>query len=63
MTDALYVALVRERARRELVLGSIRASLTEQPSVRSVRACARRWAADVLAIAEDIARSKMEHQA
>lgn len=61
-TDELYLTVMRERARRELVLGSIKASLEEQPSARSARACARNWVADVIAIAEDVARSKMEHQ-
>ncbi|MCT7353620.1 hypothetical protein N4P33_15770 [Streptomyces sp. 15-116A] len=57
---ARYAALMRERARRVLVLQSIRASLQEQPSVRAVTACARRWVADVFRIAEDVAKSKRE---
>ncbi len=50
-----------ERASRELTLGSIRASLEEQPSATGVRAAARRWAADVLALAVDIAAKKTEN--
>jgi hypothetical protein len=50
----------RERARRALVLDSIRAHLDEQPSPRAVRACARRWVADLLAIAEQAAKNKTE---
>jgi hypothetical protein len=56
-----YTAFWRERARRELVLGSIKASLEEQPSKAAVRSCARNWVADVLALAEDVAKNKMEH--
>jgi len=57
---AVYAAFWRERARRELVLGSIKASLEEQPSKAAVRSCARNWVADVLALAEDVAKN-MEH--
>jgi hypothetical protein len=57
-----YVEFWRERARRELVLDSIKASLEEQPSPRAVRSCARDWVADVLALAEAVAKNKMEHE-
>lgn len=57
-----YAALMRERARRVLVMQSIRASLQEQPSVRAVTACARRWVADILRTAEDVAKSKQERR-
>ncbi|MEW2135512.1 hypothetical protein AB0892_02690 [Streptomyces sp. NPDC005409] len=60
-TDALLVRARAERARRAITLGSIRASLEEQPSATSIRAAARRWAADVLALAEDIAAEKTEN--
>lgn len=59
---AIYTAFWRERARRELVLGSIKASLEEQPSKAAVRRCARNWVADVLALAEAIAKNKTEHE-
>ncbi|MGA5371409.1 hypothetical protein ACPCSD_10055 [Streptomyces griseoincarnatus] len=55
-----YAALMREQARRALVMQSIRASLQEQPSLRAVLACARRWVADVLRTAVDVAKSKRE---
>lgn len=55
-----YAALMRERARRVLVMQSIRASLQEQPSVRSVTACARRWVADIFRTADEVAKSKRE---
>lgn len=58
-----YATFWRERARRELVLDSIRASLQEQPSKAAVRSCARNWVADVLALAEDVAKNKTEHSA
>ncbi|MGW2580625.1 hypothetical protein ACWCYZ_04675 [Streptomyces virginiae] len=41
-------------------MGSIRASLEDQPSARAVRTAARRWAADLLALAEEVAQSKQE---
>lgn len=59
---ARYTALMRERARRVLVMQSIRASLQEQPSVRAVTACARRWVADIFRTAEDVAKSKQERR-
>lgn len=60
-TDELLIRARAERARRELTLGSIRASLEEQPSARSVRTVVRRWVADVTALGEDVAQSKQEH--
>ncbi|GAA3272679.1 hypothetical protein [Streptomyces lavendulae] len=59
-TGELLAAARRERARRELTLGSIRASLEEQPSANSARAAARGWVADVLALAERVATDKTE---
>ncbi|QQM41994.1 hypothetical protein [Streptomyces liliifuscus] len=59
--ERLLAQYHRERARRALVLDSIRAHLDEQPSPRAVRASARRWVADLLAIAEKVAKNKMEH--
>ncbi|WP_327302930.1 hypothetical protein OG730_04495 [Streptomyces sp. NBC_01298] len=59
-TDELLIRARRERARRELTLGSIRASLEEQPSATSTRAAARRWVADVLALAEHVTTDKTE---
>jgi hypothetical protein len=58
--DALLRQLRHEHARRALVLDSIRANLEEQPSPWTVRACARDWVADLLAIAETVAKN-MEH--
>jgi hypothetical protein len=44
----------RERARRELVIDSIRCHLAEQPTPRAVRACARRWSRDIDFIADGV---------
>ncbi|MEV4865632.1 hypothetical protein [Streptomyces ossamyceticus] len=59
--ERLLVQYRRERARRALVLDSVRAHLDEQPSPRAVRTCARSWVAALLALAEDVAKNKMEH--
>lgn len=58
--EALSAQARREHARRDLVLDSVRASLTEQPNASCVRSCARRWVADVLALAEDVAHTMTE---
>jgi hypothetical protein len=58
--EQLLAQYHRERARRVLVLDSIRAHLDEQPSPRTVRACARNWIADLLALAEQVAKNKAE---
>jgi len=59
--EQLLAKYRRELARRALVLDSIRAHLDEQPSPRTVRTCARTWVADLLALAEQVAKNKMEH--
>ncbi|MEU8752021.1 hypothetical protein AB0C88_16160 [Streptomyces chartreusis] len=58
--EQLLAQYRRERARRVLVLDSIRAHLEEQPSPRAVRVCARNWIADLLALAEKVAKDKAE---
>jgi hypothetical protein len=45
---------IRERARRELVIDSLRAHLAEQPNARAVRLCARRWIADINYLADGV---------
>lgn len=55
--DSAYLSYWRERARHELVLGSIKASLAEQPSKAAVRACTRQWIAELLATAEAVAKN------
>lgn len=53
-SDQLREQWMRERARRELVIDSIRCHLAEQPNARAVRACARRWIADVNYLADGV---------
>ncbi|MGW6979952.1 hypothetical protein ACWGE1_10965 [Streptomyces sp. NPDC054932] len=60
-TDPLLKRARAERARRVLTLGSIRASLEDQPSARAVRTAARSWVADLLALAEEVATEKTEN--
>ncbi|MET9876545.1 hypothetical protein ABZZ36_18250 [Actinacidiphila glaucinigra] len=43
-----------EQARMAITLGSVRASLEEQPSANAIRATARRWIAAITAAAEDV---------
>lgn len=54
--DELYVQRAAEQARHEMVLGSIRAHLEEQPSRASVMSAARRWCADILTLAGEVAK-------
>ncbi|MFJ9628057.1 hypothetical protein ACIRU8_10235 [Streptomyces sp. NPDC101175] len=58
VVDELYVKRVSELARRELVLGSIRANLLEQPTPSAVMRVARSWAADVTALGDEVAKAK-----
>jgi len=53
-----YLRRAAERARRELVLDSIRAHLEEQPTANSALNTARRWIADVVALGDEVAKSK-----
>lgn len=54
--DDQYVQLAAERARREIVLSSIRAHLEEQPTGNSVLSVARHWCADIVALAGEVAK-------
>ena len=54
--DDQYMRRAAEQARREMVLGSIKAHLEEQPSRVSVMSAARRWCADILALAGEVAK-------
>jgi hypothetical protein len=56
--DELYVRRAQEKALHEMVLGSIKHDLEQQPTGPSAQAKARIWCAHVLAIADDVARSK-----
>lgn len=46
----------REKARRVLVLGSIRAHLAEQPSRACLRAAARQWEREIWALVGELER-------
>ncbi|MBL3670262.1 hypothetical protein JL475_30660 [Streptomyces sp. M2CJ-2] len=56
--DELYVKRAAERGRHEIVLGSIRAHLEEQPTSGAVQAVARKWCADVTALGDEIAKAR-----
>ncbi|MFG3586585.1 hypothetical protein [Streptomyces sp. NPDC047990] len=56
--EDLYLQRAAERGRHEIVLGSIRAHLEEQPTAAAVHAAARRWCADVTALGDEVAKAK-----
>ncbi|MFE0720216.1 hypothetical protein ACFW23_04590 [Streptomyces rochei] len=56
--DDLYLRRAAERGRHEIVLGSIRAHLEEQPTASAALASARKWCADITALADDVAKHK-----
>jgi hypothetical protein len=56
--EALRARLRAELARRDTAVATIRQQLQEQPSARSVRACARRWCLLIGQIADDIAEGR-----
>lgn len=56
--DDLYVKRAAERGRHEIVLGSIRAHLEEQPSPVAVLTAVRQWINEVIAVGDEVAREK-----
>lgn len=54
----LYLKRAAERGRREIVLGSIRAHLEEQPTANAVQSVARHWISDITAIGDEVAKAK-----
>lgn len=56
--DAVRLRVQAARARRDIVLGSIRAELAEQPSPRAVRAAGRRWCAVITQLADQLATGR-----
>lgn len=58
--DAAWMRHEAERARHEIVLGSIAAELAEQPSPRAIRAAGRRWCREITQLAEDLATTQRE---
>ncbi|WP_055527137.1 hypothetical protein [Streptomyces graminilatus] len=53
-----YLKRAAERGRHEIVLGSIRAHLEEQPTATAVYAALRHWISDLTSLGEDVARAK-----
>jgi hypothetical protein len=53
-----YLQRASERGRREIVLGSIRAHLLEQPTATAVKSATRHWIADLAALGEEVAKTK-----
>lgn len=56
--DELYMQRQQERARREIVLASIRAHLEEQPTPGAVFSVSRHWISDIATAADEIAKAK-----
>lgn len=56
--EDLYVKRAAEHGRHEIVLGSIRAHLEEQPTPIAVLAAVRRWTREVIALGDDVAKAK-----
>lgn len=54
--DRLRAQWRHEKSRRERALDLIREHLGEQPSPRSIRACARHWCNDITALAETLTK-------
>ncbi|MER5209429.1 hypothetical protein ABT063_02215 [Streptomyces sp. NPDC002838] len=54
----LYLKRAAERGRREIVLGSIKAHLEEQPTANAVQSAARHWISDITAIGDEVAKAK-----
>lgn len=54
----LYLKRASERGRHEIVLGSIRAHLEEQPTPVAVLSAVRRWIGDVIAVGDEVAKTK-----
>lgn len=56
--EDLYLQRAAERGRHEIVLGSIRAHLEEQPTPVAVLSAVRRWINDVIAVGDQVAKAK-----
>jgi hypothetical protein len=56
--DDLYLKRAAERGRHEIVLGSIRAHLEEQPSPVAVLTAVRLWINEVIAVGDQVAKTK-----
>lgn len=56
--ERLYVQRASEQGRHEVVLGSIRGHLEEQPTPTAVLSAVRRWINDVIAVGDEVAKTK-----
>ncbi|WP_405841574.1 hypothetical protein [Streptomyces sp. NBC_01518] len=56
--DLPYLKRASERGRHEIVLGSIRGHLEEQPTPTAVYAAVRNWINDLTALGEKVAKAK-----
>ncbi|CBG71904.1 hypothetical protein SCAB_48531 [Streptomyces scabiei 87.22] len=56
--EDLYLKRAAERGRHEIVLGSIRAHLEEQPTPSAVAAAVRHWISDLTALGDEVAKTK-----
>ncbi|MGW1617760.1 hypothetical protein [Streptomyces sp. NPDC002172] len=56
--EDMYLKRAAERGRHEIVLGSIRAHLEEQPTPSAVHSAVRNWVSDLTALGEEVAKSK-----
>lgn len=54
----LYVQRAAERALHEMVLGSIRHHLNQQPSPSAIRAAATRWKSDITNLADELINTR-----
>ena len=56
--DQLYVQRAQERALTEMVLGSIRHHLTQQPTPAAIRAAATNWKNAITALADELINTR-----
>jgi hypothetical protein len=56
--DQLYVQRAQEHALREMVLGSIRHDLTQQPTPGAIRAAARTWKNAITNLADELINTR-----
>lgn len=56
--ERLYVKRAAEHGRHEIVLGSIRAHLEEQPSPVAVLTAVRQWINEVIALGDEVTKTK-----
>lgn len=61
-THELLADVRREKARFEITLGAIKASLEEEPSPAAIRACARRWERALHAIADEVIAARQNQE-